>query len=368
MEGELASLFGLGDDSGALLTLVWILPVIILIFYGQRIQLYITSGEIGKKIGKLDEYATESRDVLVRHARGALEPGFEEGLGRMIDYFTIVPVDMDPAGMVERVRHVVRSREESTRARIASMAGSLSEHEIARTQALVEVCATLRSLHSMVRHLHLTAKKQNNYPLILPLQMMLPFVMEQAEALRASMDAFARSVPVGDGIGPMVVGSMMAGLKKREAAFQTVAADAELEGRRLVLLKARGPMPAVGRLEDALASLVASSRPDAIVMVDAALKLEGEEAGAVAHGFGAAMGGTGAERASIESLATREGIPVHSVVVKESVKDALSPMPEAIASAAAVAADAVRSAITDNTERGALVAVLGVGNTSGVSQ
>ncbi|MCY4252728.1 MAG: DUF1512 domain-containing protein [Thaumarchaeota archaeon] len=367
MEDELASLFSLGDDS-ALLTLVWILPVIILIFYGQRIQLYITSGEIGKKIGKLDEYATESRDELLRSARGMLEPGFEDRLERIIDYFTIVPVDMDPAGMVERVRHVVRSREDSTRAHIESMASGLSEQEVARAQALVEVCATLRSLHAMVRHLHLTAKKQNNYPLILPLQMMLPFVMEQAEALHASMAAFARPVPVGDGIGPMVVGSMMSGLEKREAAFQTVAADAELDGRRLVLVKARGPMPTVGRLEDALASLVASSRPDVIVMVDAALKLEGEETGAIAHGFGAAMGGTGAERASIEALATREGIPVHSVVVKESVKDALSPMREAIAAAAPAAADAVRAAVTENAPRGALVAVLGVGNTSGVSQ
>jgi len=40
-----------------------------------------------------------------------------------------------------------------------------------------------------VRQLFLTAKKQNNYPLILPLQMLLPFIMEQAEALKDAIPA-----------------------------------------------------------------------------------------------------------------------------------------------------------------------------------
>ncbi len=368
MEETLESFFSLGDDSSTLLTLVWILPVIIFVFYGQRIQLYITSGEIGKKISKLGAYTDDSRDEIVRHAEKAIAPGLKDRIDRFLDYFTIVPIDMDPAGMVERVRHVIRSRDDSTRAHIASLAKDLPESEIARTQALVEVCATLKSLHAMVTHLFLTAKRQNNYPLILPLQMMLPFVMEQAEGLRAAMGAFAKCVPIGDGIGPMVVGSMMGGLEKREVAFQTVAADSDLEGRRLVLIKARGPIPTVGRLEEALASMVGTTRPDAIVMVDAALKLEGEESGTVAHGFGAAMGGSGAERASIEALATRERIPVYSVVIKVSITDALSPMSETIAKASDAAKDAVRDAILDNTRSGELVAVMGVGNTSGVLQ
>ena len=55
----------------------------------------------------------------------------------------------------------------------------------------------------------MTAKKQNNYPLILPLQMMLPFIMEQAEALKDAIPAFKKGQPIGDGIGPLVVGGMM---------------------------------------------------------------------------------------------------------------------------------------------------------------
>ena len=38
--------FGMGDESNPLMMLVWILPIILFVFYGQRIQLIITSREI----------------------------------------------------------------------------------------------------------------------------------------------------------------------------------------------------------------------------------------------------------------------------------------------------------------------------------
>ena len=34
---------------------------------------------------------------------------------QFLDYFTIMPVDMDPNGIVDKVRHTVRSREDYTR-------------------------------------------------------------------------------------------------------------------------------------------------------------------------------------------------------------------------------------------------------------
>jgi len=53
--------FGTGDSSNPLMTLIWILPIIIFVFYGQRIQLIITSGDIKKKLTKLDELRNDSR-------------------------------------------------------------------------------------------------------------------------------------------------------------------------------------------------------------------------------------------------------------------------------------------------------------------
>ena len=49
--------------------------------------------------------------------------------------------------------------------------------------------------------------------------MLLPFIMEQAEALKDAIPAFKKGQPIGDGIGPLVVGEMMLGTKKQNAEF-----------------------------------------------------------------------------------------------------------------------------------------------------
>ena len=172
----------------------------------------------------------------------------------------------------------------------------------------------------------LTAKKQNNYPLILPLQMILPFIMEQAEAMKDAIPAFKTGQPVGDGIGPMVVGKMMLNIKKETVAFQTTFAKTDFEDRTLFLLKAEGPGSTVGRPADALETIASNNKLDAIIMIDAALKLEGEDSASIAQGFGAAIGGIGTEKFQIEAIATNNAIPIFSIVVKQSVKEAITLM------------------------------------------
>jgi hypothetical protein len=203
--------------------------------------------------------------------------------------------------------------------------------EVTKVQNLVEIVTSLQLLQKIVKHLFLTAKKQNNYPLILPLQMMLPFIMEQAEALKDAMSAFKQGQPIGDGIGPFVVGEMMLGTKKHKIKLETIYSKSEFKGRKLILLKAEGPYATVGRPGEATESLVEQYKPDIIVMIDAALKLEGEDSGEVAQGFGAAIGGIGTDRFKIEEIATKSNIPVFSIVIKQSVKDAITLMKKEIA-------------------------------------
>lgn len=365
--GDWGELFGTGE-TGPLMMLVWIVPIILFVFYGQRIQLYITSGEIKKGIKKLAAFRDESKAELLSYVQGHAMGDPKESVGRFLDYFTVMPVDMDPAGIVEKVRHTVRSREDYTRKHVREMCPGLDRAGISRAQTLLEIASSLQLLHRVINHMYLTAKKQNNYPLILPLQMMMPFVMEQAEAMRDAAPAFAAGQPVGDGIGPMVVGKMMLGLEKEEAAFETVLSRTKYEGRTLLLLKAEGPGPTVGRPADALEAIVAKERVDAIIMVDAALKMEGEETGGIAHGFGAAIGGIGTERFQIERAATENSIPVFSIIVKQSVKEAITLMAKEIAEQAETVGSRVRNTILSDTEQGQTVLVIGVGNTSGVPQ
>ena len=360
---------GMGEDSNPILWVIWIIPIIIFVFYGQRIQLQITSGEIKKNISKLKQFKDETRTELIDYIKklnSSKDPA--QKIDRFIDYFTIMPVDMDPNGIIPKIRHVIRSREDQTRAQVKSLFSEISDLERTKVQTILEVVTSLQLLYKIVNHFYLTAKKQKNYPLILPLQMMLPFIMEEANALHDAMPALKQGQPIGDGIGPMVVGKMMLGHEKQKVAFETVWSESEHEGRKLVLLKAEGPSATVGRPGDAIEELVSKNKPDAIVMIDASLKLEGEDSATVAQGFGAAIGGIGTDRFQIEEAAIKHNIPVFAIVIKQSIKEAITLMTKEIADKAEEVRSQVYDMIKENTTSGQSVLVVGVGNTLGVSQ
>ena len=367
---DLDQLFGFGDDSNPLMMLIWILPIILFIFYGQRIQLQVTSGEIKKAIKKLDGYRIEARKELIDYVKKNMNTKEDptKKIDQFLEYFTIMPVDMDPNGIVEKIKHTVRAREDYSRNHVKSLSPETDDIKLSRVLTLLEIATSLHMIYKVINHMFLTAKKQNNYPLILPLQMILPFIMEEAEVITKAISAFKQGQPVGDGIGPMVVGKMMLDTKKETVAFETVAGEKDYEGRKLVLLKAEGPGSTVGRPGDAVENIVSKSKPDIIIMVDAALKMEGEDSAITAQGFGAAIGGIGTERFQIEDIATKNKIPIFAIVIKQSVKEAITLMTKDISNQAENVRQQIDQMIKSNTQPGQTVLLIGVGNTIGVPQ
>jgi hypothetical protein len=363
-------LFSMSDDSNPLMMLVWILPIILFVFYGQQIQLFVTSREIKKGINKLEGFRVESRNELINYVKNNLKVIDDpvKKIDKFLDYFTIMPVDMDPNGIVDKVRHTVRSREDYTRIHVKSLSPKMNEVELTQVQTLLEIASSLQMIYKIINHMFLTAKKQNNYPLILPLQMILPFIMEQAEAMKEAIPAIKNGQPLGDGIGPMIVGKMMLDCKKETVALETSLSNTEFANRNLFLLKAEGPGSTVGRPADGLEKIVTENKIDVIIMIDAALKMEGEDSASISQGFGAAIGGIGTERFQIEAIATSKEIPIFSIVVKQSVKEAITLMTKEISDTADDVASQVHEMIRENTTEGQSVVVIGVGNTSGVPQ
>lgn len=358
------------ENSNPIMWLVWIIPIVIFIFYGQRIQLHVTSGEINKGIEKLLKFRDESKKETLDHLKKNFQVSGDavKKVEQFIEYFTIMPVDIDPNGIMPKIKHLMRSREDYTRMQVKTLCGTDNMHELSKVQNLLEVVTSLHLLHKIVRHMFLTAKKQNNFPLILPLQMMLPFIMEQATALRGAVSALKLGQPIGDGIGPMIVGKMMLGLEKKSIALETVYARSEFEQRHLQLLKAEGPLATVGRPGDAVEKIILEKKPDIIIMIDAALKLEGESSASVAQGFGAAIGGIGTDRFQIEEVATKHNIPIYAIVIKQSIKEAITLMTKEIAEKADEVESEVYRTIRESTTPGQTVLVVGVGNTLGVPQ
>src|SRR5207302_1867847 len=141
----------------------------------------------------------------------------------------------------------------------------------------------------------------------------MPMIIQEADALLNAVDSFKMGQPIGDGIGPVVVSRFLAGKEKRAVAKDTVLALTEYKGRKLYVVKADGPMAYVGQPGVAIKKVIEEMgvKPSAIVMIDAALKLEGEKIGEIAEGVGAAIGGIGVEKFQIEEVATGNKVPLY---------------------------------------------------------
>ena len=367
---DLDEFFGMNDDSNPLMMLIWILPIILFVFYGQRIQLMVSSNEIKKSIEKLEKFQNDAKIEFVNYLKKTLNPIGDptKKLESFFEYFTIMPVDLDPNGIIPKINHLVRSRDDFTRMQVKSLFTDISEFEITKVHNLLEIVTTLQLFHKVTRHIFLTAKKQKNFPLILPLQMMIPFVIEEATALKDAMIPLKNGQPIGDGIGPMIVGEMMLAAEKQEISFQTVLSKTEYEDRKLLLIKAEGPNATIGRLGEGIEKTVSQNKPDLIIMVDAALKLEGEDSSSIAKGFGAAMGGIGTDRFQIEDTATKNNIPILSIVIKQSIYEALTLMTKEISDKASIVRLEIQQMIQENTKPNQTVMIVGVGNTVGISQ
>src|SRR5437899_5069647 len=98
--------------------------------------------------------------------------------------------------------------------------------------------------------------------------------------------------------------------EKRKVQKDVVVAETTLEDRHIIALKAEGPGGNVGKPGDAIKSLIEENpgRVTMVVMVDAAVKFEGENSGEISEGYGAAIGGIGTERFKIEETATNNRI------------------------------------------------------------
>jgi hypothetical protein len=354
---------------------VYIISLAIIPFfmmYGQKMQSKVILGEVAKSLSKLKTMKDNARLDTIGYVRGMLPDKADPSarVDRFLEYFAIMPVDMDPNGLVRKVEHVMHTKDERMRAEVRKICPGADDYELSKVENILEAATALNMIYKVVRHFFLMGKRTTSMFVLVQLQMVMPLLLEEAEALKKAIGAFQKGQPIGDGIGPMVVGRMMLGKEKFQAAKETVWAESEHAGRKLYLLKAEGPAGTVGRPGEAIQRLVGDLgiRLDAIVMIDAALKLEGERTGDVAEGVGAAIGGIGVEKYQIEDVATRYEIPLYAVIVKQSVQDAITVMRKEIADSFDKVTQTVHAVIEDKTTEGQSVLVIGVGNTMGVAQ
>ncbi|MFL6454016.1 MAG: DUF1512 domain-containing protein [Nitrososphaeraceae archaeon] len=373
---QLNSIFGPGggSDSGSnpLTYILWFAPIFVLMIYGQKLQSWMILNDISKSLAKLKTMKEISRREAIDYIKTSVKPSIDpsEKIDNFLEYFTIMPVDLDPNGIIGKLDHVMRIKDERIRSEIKRMADGITDTHASRVENILEAATALNMIFKVVRHFYLMGKRTTNMFVLVQLQMVMPLLLQEAEALQNGISAFKNGQPIGDSIGPMVVGKMMVGKEKKMISRETLYTEDEYQGRKVYLLKAEGPGGAVGRPGEGIQRLAGEMglKIDVIIMIDAALKLEGEKTGAIAEGIGAAIGGIGVERYQIEDIATRFNIPVYAVIVKESIQDAISIMRKEISDSFDKVSNTVFKVIEDKTCVGQSILVVGVGNTLGVAQ
>jgi hypothetical protein len=202
--------------------------------------------------------------------------------------------------------------------------------------------------------------------------MLMPQMMENADAFSSAMEAFVGNKTIGDGFGPLVAAELVNSSQPLETVWTETVKDTEvakinLQNHTAYIVKAKGPGGSVGKPGEAIQEILARDQSvKYILTVDAALKLEGEDTGSMAEGIGAAIGGPGVERFRIEEAASASSVQMLAFVSKMSEKEAITEIPKAVRDKVPSTVERIRTLVNELPE-GTSVIIAGIGNTLGVA-
>ncbi|MCL6579451.1 MAG: DUF1512 domain-containing protein [Candidatus Bathyarchaeota archaeon] len=355
-----------------ILNLLFYVVFIIFIFYGQRIQMYVMIREVEGSLYKLKYIKDEGRKTAIETIKEIGKPQADPTarVDRFLEYFTISPQSLDPAGVVWKLEHILDVRDVRFKDEVKFMAPAADEIQVNNLENTLEAAMALNYIYKVIRHYYLLGKKTLSLYIIMQLQMILPLIMREAEAYASALKAFAYGQPIGDGAGALVAAKLMYGHEKRKIPKDCVVATVPIEGRTAYVIKAEGPGGNVGKVGDGIKTIIEENEGKiaTVIMIDAAMKLEGEEIGEVAEGVGAAIGGPGVDQFKIEESILKYRIPINAVIVKEDIGDAVSPMRKEIFDAVDKTIERIKQVILEKTKEGDKVIIAGVGNTIGIAQ
>lgn len=362
-----------GDTSVSwILNVLFYVIFVVFIFYGQRIQMYVMLREVEGSLYKLKYIREEGRKITVETIREIGKPQTDPAarVDRFLEYFTIGPQDLDPAGIVWKLEHILDVRDIRFKDEVKLMAPAADETQANNLENTLEAAMALNFIYKVIRHYYLLGKKTLSLYVIMQIQMILPLVMREAEAYASAVKAFAYGQPIGDGAGALVAAKLMHGQETRKIAKDCVVATVPFEGRTAYVIKTEGPGGNVGKPGDAVKAIIEENEGKiaSVIMIDAALKLEGEELGEVAEGVGAAIGGPGVDQFKIEDELVKYHIPVNAVIIKEDIGDAVSPMRKEVFDSIDKVIERIKQVILERTKEGDKVIIVGVGNTIGIGQ
>ena len=351
----------IGGDGGILGTVVWFVMFFALIFLYPRLMLSQMLYKIEQSAVRMENMSQTSMKMVGKKVSSSHGKELRRKIEDFNDFFVVEPSSLDPYGIVKKIDQTIRAMENRFTEFVDEIASGKSYDEKQEINYGLRASMGLRQLSKIVRHYVEMAKKFKNLQIAMILQMQMPIIEKIAEGELKGTEAFINNWPIGDSIGPLVAASLID--KSNEVAEDVVMGTTEIEDRKCFVLKAKGG-PHLGRVDEAIQSIMKKNKIARIITIDAAQQLEGEKSGSVAEGVGFAMGGWG-QREMIENMLIPRKMDIDSIVVKVGMFEAIMPMKKDVFNSLEKTQALVKKSVK-RVKKGQKVIIIGVGNSSGV--
>jgi len=353
--------------------IVYLVSMLIFLMPGaqQKMYIYFVARDIESGLAKLENLTKSAKNKTVELLKKSGAKNADELADKFAEWFVIDPVNVEPTDIINRMKLLIRTSEDKIRQIIMLSLPNLDPVTRSKIEVSAEILNALNTIYKVVRHYLLLGKKLQSYYILLQLQSIVPMLVRMAESYERAQDVFIKGIPVGDSLGPLVASRFLMNVNEKwNPSREMVAGELEFEGRKLIVLKAEGPMATVGTPGEAVENVInkLGGKISRIITVDAASKLEGEQTGSIAEGVGVAMGDPGPEKIAIERVAVKYNIPIDAIVVKMSMEEAITEMPKEVYEASEKVVEMIKQIIRERTKPGDTVILVGVGNTCGVAQ
>ena len=366
------------DPISLIISLLWFLLIFISMFYGQKLQAWKASKEIQSALEKLKKWNDECKEILITNFKEFADKKKTQKdltfqLEDFLTFVTISPVSLDPYGIIPKFDHIVDVRDNRFKEEVELLAPNASNVQRSNLENLLEATMAIDFIYRLIRHYLILGKKSKSMILLLQISYQLGLIMTMAKAYYHAAKAFSEGSPIGDGLGPLVAASFIRAVSNNdisaiEVARDTIVQELEFEGRKIYIIRAKGPGGTVGKPGKAIKNLIEQHGDSIsrIIMIDAGLKLTGDKTGSIAIGVGAAIGGIGIEKHYIEESSTGKSIPIDALICKQSLEDAITTMKRPITQSVPKFIENIKFAIRKRTQKGSIIIIAGIGNTIGI--
>jgi len=369
------------DPFGLIFNLLWFALIFVSMFYGTKLQAWRSAREIESGLEKLKKWNDECKQILVSNFKKYADKKETEKdlmlkIENFLTFIAITPVDLDPYGIIPKIGHIIDVRDDRFKEEIAMLAPNADPetHEVQNLENTFEAAMAVDYVYRLVKHFLILGKKSKSYIILMQISMQMNIILAMAKSYYHATKAFAEGSPIGDALGPLVVGSFVRdvtgsdGTEAKEIAKDTIVQEVTFEDRTVYVIRAKGPGGTVGKPGTAIKKLIEEHGESIsrIIMIDAGLKFSGDKTGSIAIGVGAAIGGIGVEKFYIEESSSKKAIPIDALICRQSLENAITTMSRPITKSVYPIVEKIKMGIRKRTEKGAKVIVAGIGNTIGI--